>query len=1246
MDAINLAHGDKKHRVKKTDKKKKLEKSKKKRGVSTNDRHNPKAFSVANIVRTKRTQQRNRDRAQKKEVVPLVDRAEELPPPMVIVVMGPKGCGKSTLIRSLVKLYSSQNMTDIKGPVNVITGKKSRATFYECPLDIFSMTDLAKIADLVILMIDASYGYEMETFEFLNLLQLHGFPKVVGVLTHMDKFKVNKSLQNTKKRLKNRFWTEIYKGAKLFDFTSVVNGKYLKHEIKRLSMYISRLKFRPLVWRNTHPYVLFDRVEDITPSQTIVDDPLCNRQIAMFGYVRGTHLKPTMKVHLIGAGDYYMHSITALEDPCPLPGQTERTTLKSSKEAFLYAPLSNIGRVRMENDGMYIEIKDINYTKPELLDIGSSSSATNANFQSDTSTPGGILRSMQDVENGVDEKMGGALLSLYKGDEGVTSEFVGGQGDDDDDDEGSSDGEVDDDDDEGSDDEDDEDGSDDDEDGDDDVDDDDDDDGYYDNDDDVQNDHDGEAESDSDGDDDDEDDSESEDEANKPFSWNDDSDDEDVPRTKVNKSKSDSTGDFHSSDLKWKENLAGKASASFHQRSKEQGKGNVMTLVYGNDWASGNGMSDALMNNIDADSDDESSDDDELFTTKSTQARKQYEALNALDSSRPKYELNSGRGFFTTLLNNGEGDNSLRNKFWLISAGKKVRGEVCNEDVSKDQIKIYKALKNKFVTGDWSKANGGEDSGNFDDDDEVYGEFEDLTTGEVFGRAENSDDDDDSDGTDDDGDSDDDQSMTNEEIDEQLRSANAAKKALSRKTKDMEDEEKEKDEGNAEEDGDEEYLQNVRTELASRKTRNKVEFGDEGEQARFQHEGVRQGVYCRIVISDVPVEFLKGFQPTKPLILGGLLPHESNMGLITARVKRHRWYKKILKSNDVITFSVGWRRYQSIPIFSMDDDTEARRRHLKYTPEHMHCSCSFYGPMVPPNTGILAYQKSDRSTSGFRISMTGISLENQSSSDVVKKLKLVGTPTKIHKNTAFIKGMFNTQLEVAKFEGSKIKTVSGIRGIIKKSVGHNSEPGTYRATFEDQILMSDIVSCRLWVPITVKEFYNPVNTLLDNVDDNAAPWKGMRTVAEIRRDQQMAIPVNKDSLYKPITRVRREFSKIHVPKKLQESLPFASKPKQQAIKNKDSYMAKRAVVLDPEDRKKRAAIQMLSTIKKDKVAIRNETQKKRKAEKAKVIARSHEKFADVHKEEKKRKYVAEGKAAQAKEMAGKRTKFGKKKREE
>ena len=40
--------------------------------------NNPKAFNVANIVRTKRTQQRNLDRLQQKELVPLVDKTGPL----------------------------------------------------------------------------------------------------------------------------------------------------------------------------------------------------------------------------------------------------------------------------------------------------------------------------------------------------------------------------------------------------------------------------------------------------------------------------------------------------------------------------------------------------------------------------------------------------------------------------------------------------------------------------------------------------------------------------------------------------------------------------------------------------------------------------------------------------------------------------------------------------------------------------------------------------------------------------------------------------------------------------------------------------------------------------------------------------------------------------------------------------------------------------------------------------------------
>lgn len=42
----------------------------------------------------------------------------------------------------------------------------------ECNNDINSMIDIAKVADLVLLLTDASFGFEMEIFEFLNICQV------------------------------------------------------------------------------------------------------------------------------------------------------------------------------------------------------------------------------------------------------------------------------------------------------------------------------------------------------------------------------------------------------------------------------------------------------------------------------------------------------------------------------------------------------------------------------------------------------------------------------------------------------------------------------------------------------------------------------------------------------------------------------------------------------------------------------------------------------------------------------------------------------------------------------------------------------------------------------------------------------------------------------------------------------------------------------------------------------------------
>merc|ERR1712038_27539 len=429
------------------------------------------------------------------------------------------------------------------------------------------------------------------------------------------------------------------------------------------------------------------------------------------------------------------------------------------------------------------------------------------------------------------------------------------------------------------------------------------------------------------------------------------------------------------------------------------------------------------------------------------------------------------------------------------------------------------------------------------------------------------------------------------------------------------------------ENAENEYLDSLKREKEARLRRNKEEFGEDGESSRLRLEGFRQGLYCRIRIDGIPAEFTECFDPNKPVILGGLTPQETNRGYIRCRFKKHRWHKKILKCNDPLIFSVGWRRFQSIPVFSTEDQN-SRHRYLKYTPEHMHCHATFYGHQVPPNTGILAIQKISGNIPGFRIAATGVALELNESFEIVKKLKLVGTPTKIYKNTAFISGMFNSDLEVSRFEGASIKTVSGIRGQIKKAM-REGQPGSFRATFEDKILKSDIVFCRTWMPVDVKKYYNPVTSLLSK--EGSDGWRGMKSKAQLQIETKTPIQVNPDSIYKPIERTEKKFNKLFVPKRLEAALPFASKPKEERKRKKQSYASKRAVVMDASEKKKYSFIQAVNTIRHEKVAKKKEGNAKRRVEKAKENAKKEEMMAAVRKANLKRKYRAEGKIAAAKE---------------
>ena len=139
----------------------------------------------------------------------------------------------------------------------------------------------------------------------------------------------------------------------------------------------------------------------------------------------------------------------------------------------------------------------------------------------------------------------------------------------------------------------------------------------------------------------------------------------------------------------------------------------------------------------------------------------------------------------------------------------------------------------------------------------------------------------------------------------------------------------------------------------------------------------------RVEVDGLPPELLEHYEPDQPLLLGGVLPTESGTGLVRCRFKRHRWLHGVLKNQDPLILSVGWRRFQTLPVLCMQDPN-GRQRMIKYTPEHLHCNAVFHGPACPPGTGVLALRSLSSGTSKFRISGTGTVLEMDDSFKIVK----------------------------------------------------------------------------------------------------------------------------------------------------------------------------------------------------------------------------------------------------------------------
>ena len=976
-----------------------VKKKLKKIGQNPQKQKNKKAFAFKSSVRAARSLRHNLDTQTKRHRIPIPEQNYSPllnSPPYIVAVVGPPKVGKSTLIRSLVKNYTRQNLRNVVGPITVVSGRKRRVTFIEVDNDMCSMIDVAKIADLCLLLIDGSFGFEIETFEFINILQIHGFPQVMGVLTHLDLIPRTKTLRRAKKDLRHRFWTEIYQGAKVFYLSGILSGDlYPSMEIHNLSRFISVMKFHPIKWRLSHAFFLSDRLEDLTACDDIRLAPESDRNIALYGYVRGTNLPDNSWVHIPGCGDYRIAEIKLLDDPCPLPDGVKKRRNLNEKQKLIYAPKCGVGQLSLDNDALYVDLP-----------------AKTANIEPSNDLISAILR----TNTAVNDKLADASGVVLFGNSTEECEI------------------------------------------------------------DQNSENDGDTN-------------------NREISSDDTS-----SVSELSSIASDTDSECEISQGEDGDSAKNSIEAGFRKLTNTTAWSKMYHGYLQHRLGQHSNLQELVYNKKEENVSKQINDSQllgDLFIV--NEKNKQIE--NDSSYSRPAVKFNF------------EDENTfLELKNLFIASRKSVK---FREDAMDEQLEY---------------ANGFTE---LDKEGNDIQKFPNLPT--------------------------------QNEISE-----NGSEESNPTQTTDNKNKQKP------------DYINELKQQTEQQDNINKQEYNTLNIQQSAKYIGYPPGAYIRITINSIPCEFIANIHPNTPVLIGSLTIQELNTNCyIHARVKQHRWRKKLLKTRDPVIVSLGWRRFQTMPIYYVEEHNK-RRRMLKYTTEHAHCNAVFCGPITHPGIGLLALQvlHSNAQTS-FRIALTGVSIENSQTVDVVKKLKLTGTPYKVFKNTAFIKGMFNSALEVAKFEHSALQTVSGIRGQIKRVISRQS--GCFRASFEDKILMSDIVFLRAWHNVELPRFYNPVCNLLDH------GWTGMKTVAEIRREKNISVPFRNDSIYQKVERITPKFAGLKIPRKLEKDLPFKSKPKYSKQSKGLQDLRKPAVILEPNEQRVMKMFQQLK-------AAHNDHLRKRKVE--------------------------------------------------
>ncbi|EPR79216.1 hypothetical protein SLOPH_1728 [Spraguea lophii 42_110] len=251
----------------------------------------------------------------------------------LITIFGPPQSGKSSLLSAIVKQNIKTEyaisclFNNFKFTINAIKSYDNQYMLYQ-------MIDSSKISDIHILTIDGNIGVEVDTLEYISLIQAHSNTNIVVVITKSDKRR--KEIKEVVEKYVGKVKIFVY--IKKIHSREMENGdrceNYSKYSnsISNLMRYLSNVKIIETSL-NRIPHIMVDRIID-------------NK---VYGYLRGGVVQKEQSVvvsnNVKSSYNIFKTKIQRIKDPL------EKSRKKLENKYKVYIPGGDV------DDGIYIPIK-------------------------------------------------------------------------------------------------------------------------------------------------------------------------------------------------------------------------------------------------------------------------------------------------------------------------------------------------------------------------------------------------------------------------------------------------------------------------------------------------------------------------------------------------------------------------------------------------------------------------------------------------------------------------------------------------------------------------------------------------------------------------------------------------------------------------------------------------------------------------------------------------------------------------